>query len=116
MSKLTNIARANRKNQTDAEKKLYYALKDLRIGRFQRQFPISDKYIADLIWRQQRIIIECDGGQHFTESGLESDEVRSKFLNGQGYKVLRFGNDDILKNINGVLYEICKELGIDYEF
>ncbi len=115
MTKLTNLARANRKNQTDAEKKLYYALKDLKIGRFQRQFPINDRYIADLIWRKRRRIIECDGGQHYTESGLESDELRTEYLNKQGYKVLRFDNDRVLKNMNAVLYEICRELGIEYE-
>lgn len=114
MSKLTNLARNNRKNPTDAERKLYYALRELNIGHFQRQFPIGDKYIADFIWRARRLIIECDGGQHYTESGLESDTQRTEFLQTQGYKILRFGNDEIMKNINGVLYEICREVGIEY--
>jgi very-short-patch-repair endonuclease len=116
MAKLTDIARSNRKNPTDAEKKLYYALRDLKIGRFQRQFPINDKYIADLIWRKKRIIIECDGGQHHTSDGLEYDFARTEFIQRQGYTVMRFDNDDIIKNINGVLYEICKDLGIEYKY
>jgi very-short-patch-repair endonuclease len=115
MAILTALARKNRKDSTDAENRLYYALKDAKIGKFQRQFPISNKYIVDLIWRERRFVIECDGGQHCTEQGLQYDAERDEFLQKQGYKLIRFGNDEIIKNINSVLYEICKELGIDYQ-
>jgi very-short-patch-repair endonuclease len=97
MSNLTNLARANRKNPTPAESKLYYALRELKIGHWSRQFPIGNKYIADIICRSKRLIIECDGGQHYTKDGLESDNVRTEFLRQQGYTVLHFGNDEILK-------------------
>ncbi|MDR1337802.1 MAG: endonuclease domain-containing protein [Rickettsiales bacterium] len=116
MSKLTNLARVNRKNPTDSEKKLFYALRDLKIAHFQRQFPIGDKYIADIACRKHRLVIECDGSQHYTESGLASDWARDEFLQRYGYKIIRFSNGDIMKNINGVLYEICRELGVGYQF
>ncbi|MCL2748763.1 MAG: endonuclease domain-containing protein [Alphaproteobacteria bacterium] len=113
MSVLTELARWNRKNPTKAENKLYYALHDAKIGKFQRQFVIDDKYIADLIWRRRRFIIECDGSQHYTEAGIDADEERTKYLIAQGYRILRFGNDEVLKNIDGVLWKICEELGLN---
>lgn len=110
MLKLTNLARENRKNPTDSEKKLYYTLRNLKIGRFQRQFPINDKYIVDLIWRERRLIIECDGIGHHTDKGLKYDKERTEFLQKQGYKILRFDNNDIMKNIDWVLNEILSQM------
>ncbi len=115
MSKLTELARTNRKNPTDAERNLFYALRELKVAHFQRQFPIGDRYIADIICRKHRLVIECDGGQHYTESGMESDAARTEFLQRLGYKVLRFDNEDILKNINWVLFEICSQIGVPYQ-
>ena len=64
------------------------------------------KYIADFVCLEKRVIIECDGGQHFEQS-IE-DEKRDSWFEERGYKVLRFWNSDILKNLNIVLEAIWK--------
>jgi len=56
------------------------------------------------------LIIELDGGRHYTDDGKRKDEVRDKFLVGLGFRVLRFSDRDFLKNINGVIDEILKHL------
>lgn len=112
MSALTELARQNRKNPTKAEKKLWFALRRLNLGHFQRQFIINDKYIADFICREKRFIIECDGGQHYTDDGLSSDEARTKYLNDCGYTVIRLDNELILQNIDTALNRIVDKLNL----
>lgn len=91
---------------TDAEKKMWYSLRDRRFEdlKFRRQHPIPP-YIADFICEDLNLIIELDGGQHTEEADLE----RTKFLESQGYKVIRFWNNDVLTNTDGVLLNL-KEL------
>ena len=68
--------------------------------KFRRQEPIGS-YIVDFVCQEKRIVIEVDGGQHSTEK--ERDNERDKWLEGKGYKVLRFWNNEVLANIQGVL-------------
>src|SRR4051812_21753426 len=104
----TERARSLRRELTDAERTLWYALRYGQLGwRFRRQFPIPP-YIVDFACLEAQLVIECDGGQH-AEPG-EHDR-RDTALNRQGWRVLRFWNNDILQNRPGVLQRILEELG-----
>jgi len=85
---------------TDAEDRLWQELRDRRLDRikFRRQMPIG-KYVADFVCLEARLIVEIDGSQH-AES--DSDRVRHAELKARGFRVLRFWNDDVLKDLNAV--------------
>lgn len=104
----TDIARRLRANQTDAETKLWHRIRNRQISgfKFVRQEPIG-RYICDFVCREQCLVVEVDGGQH-----LESkrDEVRDRYLAEQGYRVMRFWNNDVLSNIDGVLLVLDEAL------
>jgi len=93
---------------TDAERKLWYALRDRRFAgyKFRRQVPIGF-YIADFICYPARVVIEVDGGQH-AES--ESDARRDRWFAQNAFRVLRFWNNEVLKNLEGVLTVILEAL------
>ena len=102
MDKMTASGKVLRKRPTDAEKLLWkqLRLKQIEGFKFRRQQPI-DNYIVDFVCFEKRIVIEVDGGQHATQS--EDDIVRDTYLRQQGFKVLRFWNNEVLQNINGIL-------------
>jgi very-short-patch-repair endonuclease len=93
---------------TDAERKLWFALRDRRFAnfKFRRQVPMG-RYIADFICFDARIVIEVDGGQH-AESA--SDRLRDQWFVANGYRVLRFWNNDVLRNPEGVLTVLLEAL------
>jgi very-short-patch-repair endonuclease len=98
---LTQTAKELRRNATDAERLLwkYLKAKQLEGLKFRRQEQIG-RFIADFVC-YEGIIIEADGGQHAQEKG--KDEERTEWLNSQGFTVLRFWNNEILTNIEGVV-------------
>ena len=100
-------ARKLRSNSTDAELKLWSALKNRQLGnfKFRRQAPIG-KYIVDLVCRQKYLIVEVDGGQHIEASLADND--RTAWLQSHGYRVVRFWNDQVLKETDTVLEEILR--------
>jgi adenine-specific DNA-methyltransferase len=106
--KRPNILRSRelRKNQTDAERKLWSLLRDRRLGgiKFRRQFPI-DKYILDFYAPELQLAVEADGGQHYEHEGAARDAERETVLSAQGMQIIRFSNTDILQNREGV-YEV----------
>jgi len=104
-TELTNMARNLRKRSTEAENLLWRHLRAKRLEglKFRRQQPIGN-YIVDFVCFEKRIIIEVDGGQH-TE---EKDSKRDKWFNEQGFKVLRFWNNEVFGNTSGVL-EVIRE-------
>ena len=106
-SNIYKLAKYLRINHTDAEKLLWGHLKARRLDglKFRRQQPFG-KYIVDFICFEKRIVIEVDGGQHSWEK--TKDEVRDKWLRKEGYRVLRFWNNDVLKNIDGVIKAISE--------
>ena len=77
--------------------------------KFYRQYGIGE-YIADFYCPQQRLVIEIDGGHHYSDAGKEYDESREKYMSSLAIKTIRFSNLDVLQNIEGVLAEIEKEL------
>ncbi len=96
-------ARKLRKNATDAELRLWRELRHRRLGvRIRRQVPLGT-YIVDFLCFSPKVIIEVDGGQH-AES--EADRVRDRYLEAEGFRVLRFWNTEVLGNLNGVLERI----------
>ena len=102
-------ARTLRRKQTDAERLLWLHLRDRRLMRykFRRQLPIG-KYIADFVCLKCMLIIEVDGGQHLQEQRY--DAVRTHYLESQGFRVLRFWNNDVLGNLEAVLYALTLSL------
>ena len=100
-------ARHLRLNQTDAERALWKQLRFLKADgfHFRRQAPIG-KFIADFACHSARVVIEVDGGQHNEAEGIARDDARTEWLESQGYRVLRFWNNDVLSNIEGVMTEI----------
>jgi very-short-patch-repair endonuclease len=111
MNELHNhfMAKALRKNFTNTERSLWKHLRAKQMERykFRRQEPIGS-YIVDFVCQERKIIIEVDGGQHSVER--EKDFARDNWLKGQGYKVLRFWNNEVLTNTNGVLEVIWNNL------
>jgi very-short-patch-repair endonuclease len=98
-------AKRLRRDQTDAERVLWLRLRDRRLEglKFKRQVPI-EHYIVDFCCAEARLIIELDGGQHATR--MTEDAARTRVLEAFGYLVLRFWNNDVLQNTDGVLEEI----------
>jgi very-short-patch-repair endonuclease len=105
--RLTPVARKLRRNSTDAENRLWYYLRDRRFegAKFVRQFQIGP-HIADFACRELHIAIEVDGGQHTPEA----DAPRTAVIETFGYRVIRFWNNDVLQNTEGVLEVIRHEL------
>ena len=97
-----------RRELTDAERKLWNVLRNRQLdgAKFRRQQPIVP-FIADFVCQERRLIIEADGGQHAEST---SDAKRSAFLESKGYRVLRFWNNDILMNLDGVAQVIATAL------
>ena len=100
-------AKALRKGMTPQEKKLWYQFLCKYPVRFQRQKAI-DHYIADFFCANAKLIIEADGGGHFTEEQQRYDEKRSEVLQSLGLLVLRFTNIEINTNFEGVCFTIDK--------
>jgi very-short-patch-repair endonuclease len=99
------FARRVRRHQTDAERVLWFRLRDRRLAglKFKRQVPI-DRYIVDFLCAERKLIVEIDGGQH--DQRRERDSGRTATLEAMGYLVLRFWNNEVLQNMNGVLEAI----------
>ncbi|HEY8100279.1 MAG TPA: endonuclease domain-containing protein [Burkholderiaceae bacterium] len=101
------FARQLRRNQTDTEKILWMALRNRQINqlKFRRQVAIG-RYIVDFICFEIRLIIELDGDQH--ADAQECDEERTRWLESQGFLVVRFWNNDVMLNLEGVLMRIVE--------
>jgi very-short-patch-repair endonuclease len=110
MARLTDRARELRRNQTEAEEPLWNELRGRRLAtaKFVRQYQIGD-FIADFACRSLRIAIELDGGQHPEN---ERDLGRTRIIEAHGYRVIRFWNNEVLENIDGVLQAIGDELEV----
>ena len=100
------FAKDLRTRMTDAERLLWKHLRAHRLNgqKFRRQQPIGP-YIVDFVHLGERLIIEADGGQHNDNA---ADQERDDWLNAEGYRVMRFWNNDILQNTDAVLEEIFK--------
>jgi len=106
---LKNRSRVLRINQTKAEGYLWRRLRGKRLDgfKFYRQFSIGN-FILDFYCPKSNLAVEVDGGQHVNNRGYDRD--RTKSLSADGIKVLRFWNNEVLMNIDGVLHEILRHL------
>ncbi len=108
-------ARSLRKNPTDAERRLWGRLRRRQLEgcRFRRQAPIG-RYIVDFVCFERKLIVEVDGGQHaWNEVG---DEQRSAWLESEGFVVVRFWNNDVLENTDGVVATLIEALRARHGF
>ena len=109
-------AKSMRRKMTDAELKLWNELRAHRLMGlgFRRQFPIG-RYLADFACPERKIIVEVDGSQHAEEKQSAADAVRSAELDKDGWTVLRFWNDEILRDIDDVCHHIVIAAGLTAE-
>jgi len=105
--KLKPISRNLKSNMTDAEMMLWSKLrgKQLNGSQFYRQ-KIIGRYIADFYCPKSKLVIEVDGGQHYSEEGKEKDMKRDEYMMSAGISVIRFSDTEVLGNINAVLEKI----------
>lgn len=105
----TARSRELRNNPTEAERRLWRAISNRQLNgmRFNRQVPIGP-FICDFVARTPKLIIEVDGGQHALEA--DADALRTRFLQSRGYRVIRFWNNEVLENIEGVVEAILQAL------
>ncbi|MDA0261195.1 MAG: endonuclease domain-containing protein [Proteobacteria bacterium] len=99
------LAKRLRRNQTTAERLLWSRLRNRQLDghKFRRQKPIG-RYIVDFVCVESALIVEVDGGQHAEQSA--KDEARSAVIKGKGFRVIRFWNNEVTKNLDGVLEAI----------
>jgi len=106
-----NIERAQtlRKQLTDAERRLWQILRGRQLSgmKFRRQQPIGP-FVADFVSFERHLVVEVDGGQHAERE--PDDAARTHWLQGRGFRVLRFWNNDVLANPEGVAREILNSL------
>jgi very-short-patch-repair endonuclease len=105
----TAHARELRTNATDAERRLWQAISARKVAgvRFNRQVPIGP-FICDFVSRGAKLVIEVDGGQHDARS--QEDARRTRYLAAQGFRVIRFWNNDVMERLEGVVAVIEQSL------
>ena len=108
-SGMVSRARRLRRDMSDAERRLWSELRGRRFDgrKFRRQRPVGS-YIVDFVCYEPKLVIEIDGGQHGGRAQSEDDRDRARSLNANGFKVIRFWNDEVLQNLDGVLEAILK--------
>lgn len=107
----TRRSRSLREGQTSAEALIWRTLRGRGVGgfKFVRQDPIGP-YFADFVCRGEKLIVEIDGATHSTEEELRRDARRTEFLEAQGYRLVRFVNEEVYRNMDGVLETILAKL------
>ena len=110
-NRLKEYSQQLRKNMTDAEKALWLKIrgKQLKGHQFYRQKPLGN-FIVDFYCPKGNIVIELDGGQHYSDEGKVKDNQRDNYLKGLGLRVLRFSDREVFENMKGVLEKIWSVL------
>ena len=107
---LKDLSRENRKEKTEAEDILWQELRNNKLGYKVRRQHVIEGFIIDFAFLQKGLLIEIDGRYHEDEEQKKYDEARSEFLEANGYKILRFTNDEVLNAIDHVIEKIKNEL------
>ncbi len=108
--RLTPVAQRLRREMTDAERRLWSHLRARQMGvQFTRQYPIGNT-IADFACRRLKLVVEVDGGQHADNA---ADDERTRVIESYGYRVIRFWNNDVLQNTDGVVLRIAEDLALN---
>jgi very-short-patch-repair endonuclease len=110
-TKLKKYSQELRKNMTDAERLLWSKLrrKQLKGLQIYRQRIIGN-YIVDFYCPKANLIIEIDGGQHYSVEGIKENKIRDDYMRNQGFKVLRFSDKEVFENLNGVIEKIYEDI------
>jgi very-short-patch-repair endonuclease len=107
--RLTPVAQRLRREPTDAAKRLWSHLRAKQLGvQFTREFQIGGA-IVDFACRRAKLVIEVDGGQH---SDSPTDDARTRMIESYGYQVIRFWNNEVLQNTDGVILRITEALAL----
>jgi very-short-patch-repair endonuclease len=103
------FVRQLRRDQTDAEKLLWYCLRGRQLYglKFRRQYPVGP-YVLDFYCYKYKLCLELDGGQHYEDAGIEHDKQRQAFLTSHGIRTLRFSNRDVRQHLEAVLLQIAE--------
>ena len=103
MPDLTRVARRLRRDQTDVERRLWSRLRSRRMAgwKFRHQMPVG-RFVVDFCCPDAWLIVELDGGQHSRENDVARDRLRSGELEAAGYLAVRFWNDEVVENLDGV--------------
>lgn len=106
-----HVTRKLRRDQTPWESKLWQVLRNRNIEglKFRRQFKIGN-YVVDFVCLSKKLVIELDGGHHSESRQKKKDEIRQKYIESQGFKVLRFWNNEVLENLEGVVQKILDNI------
>ena len=104
---ISEAAKELRKRQTEAEKRLWFKLRDKQLygAKFRRQEPVGN-YIVDFVCFEKKLVLEIDGNPHKHTDVKRNDKQRTAWMQSEGFKVLRFWNADILNNIEVVLKKV----------
>jgi very-short-patch-repair endonuclease len=104
--KLTQLARRLRRNSSDAEQLIWSNLRNRNLQnlKFRRQQPLGN-FIVDFVCFEKRVVVELDGSQH---AGSKKDLLRDRWFNRQDFRVLRFWNNEVFENLDGVLERILE--------
>ena len=99
-----------RNRETEAEKLLWEELRGNKVNglKFRRQHPVS-LFIADFYCHKLKLVIEIDGGYHFTKEQILKDKERTEILNSNGLEVIRFKNEEVLQNLDEVIIKIISK-------
>lgn len=110
-TELKQLSKQLRTNMTDEEKLLWSKVrrKQMKGYQFYRQRIIGD-YIVDFYCPKANLIIELDGGQHYTEEGMKKDKSRDVYIKQEGYRVLRFSDKEVFENLHGIMERIYEYL------
>ena len=112
MHDAVSFARSLRRNQTPAERRFWALLSQWRSAgwHFRRQ-AVMGPFVVDFVCKRAHVIFEIDGDSHFIGDGAARDARRTAVLAGLGYRVVRFSNDDVMGNTDGVGVELVRVLG-----
>jgi very-short-patch-repair endonuclease len=111
---IIQLGKALRRQGTPVERILWQILRNRQLAgvKFRRQQSLGT-YIVDFVCYERKLIIEIDGGQHNQERIASKDDTRTKWLNSQGFQVIRFWNSDVTNNYEGVLNRVREIVGIE---
>lgn len=107
---LKENAKANRNNMTEAESAFWSIAKGCGLGEKCRRQYIIGQYIVDFFFRKSMLIVELDGGYHFTEEQQKEDAIRQEWLEHKGYQIMRFKNEEVLYDTDSVINKIKSAL------
>jgi very-short-patch-repair endonuclease len=107
------LARALRRQPTPFEIRFWRLIHPIRQAgwHFRKQAPIG-RYVVDFVCHRARLIVEIDGDSHYSDEGMAGDQVRTAFLEGEGYRVLRFTNVDVMENEEAFYLAVEQALGV----